>query len=90
MAIVDRILDAVAFVPWWAWFVMAVATVPAALFAAATALGLASATGANHHALTRRQRRMGRLGYVAALLAVPASVVVGLLALAAMLWALLG
>ncbi len=77
-------------IPWWLWLLLALAMVPAALFAATTALGLASATGANHHALTRRQRRMGRMGYVAALAAVPGSIGLGVLALAAMVWALLG
>jgi hypothetical protein len=76
-------------IPWWLWLLFAAASVPSAMFAAATALGLASATGTHHHALSRRQRRMGRMGYVAALAAVPGSIGLGVLALAAMVWALL-
>ena len=83
------LIDWLQVVPWWLWLGLAVAMVPAAMFAAAAALGLASATGANHHALTRRQRRMGRVGYVAALVAVPGSIGLGVFALAAMVWVLL-
>ena len=85
MAWLTAVLQAI---PWWLWLLLALASVPAAMFAAATALGLASATGANHHSLTPRQRRMGRMGYVAALAAVPGSIGLGLLALAAMVWSL--
>lgn len=85
----DGLMAILQLIPWWLWLLLALAMVPAALVAATTALGLASATGANHHALSRRQRRMGRLGYVAALAAVPGSLGLGLLALTAMMWALL-
>lgn len=85
----DWLIAFVRMIPWWVWLLLALAMVPAALAAATTALGLASATGANHHTLTRRQRRMGRMGYVAALAAVPGSIALGVLALAAMAWALL-
>jgi hypothetical protein len=79
----------VEWVPWWLWLLLALATVPAAMLSAAAALGMASAAGTHHHSLTRRQRRMGRWGYRAAALAVPGSMMLGLLALAAMLWSLL-
>ncbi|WP_028770115.1 hypothetical protein [Silanimonas lenta] len=79
----------VEWVPWWLWGLLALATVPAAMLSAATALGVASASGTHHHALSPRQRWMGRWGYRAALVAVPGSMMLGLLALAALAWHLL-
>lgn len=76
----------VEWVPWWLWLLLALAALPAAMLSAATALGVASAWGAHHHALSPRQRRMGRWGYRAALAAVPGSMMLGLLALAALVW----
>lgn len=83
------VLAVVEAVPWWLWGLLALAAVPAAMLSAATALGVASASGTHHHALSRRQRWMGRWGYRAALAAVPGSMMFGLLALAALAWHLL-
>lgn len=83
------ILAVVEGVPWWLWLLLALATVPAAMLSAAAALGVASASGTHHHSLSQRQRRMGRWGYRAAAMAVPGSMMLGLLALAAMVWSLL-
>lgn len=90
MGLLDIVADAVRAVPWWIYLLVALAAAPAGVLAAAAALGVGSATGAHHHALTPRQRRLGRWGFVAALLAVPGSAVLGLASLAAMLWVLFG
>jgi hypothetical protein len=72
---------------WWFWAALAALLAGLAMVAGAGALATLTATGAHHHQLNRRQRRMGRWAFVAG--ATGAPLLGSLAALSVAVWRLL-
>jgi hypothetical protein len=73
---------------WWFWAGLSVALGGLALITGLGAVATLTATGAHHHALNRRQRRMGRLAFLAGLTGAPMLAGAALLAAAMAVWRL--
>lgn len=81
---------AAAFEAWWFWLLLACALGVMALLAGSGAIATLTATGTHHHALSRRQRRLGRWVFLAGIAGAPAFALGALVASGVAVWRILG
>ena len=74
---------------WWFWLLLAGGLGLMALLAGSGAIATLTATGAHHHALSRRQRRLGRWVFLAGMAGAPALALGALAAAGVAIWRIL-